>query len=357
MGEVLDRIMEASRKGRIDGWDKIERLLKETAELSIRDMEAMLGDKIADDGRIITGYFLSEEHGLGLKQDIMEAVRLKEILCFTDEAKVMIEDKDFFEEQMGLVDYDLCRRDPGWYTDMDLILHMFQEGQKTDPLFRQFWCIGLEDLMDGLNTLDLVRYPAEEREGGYCDDGENEYYCYCIDLSSELEAARDAEEADCTCEHEGMYRMEEEEEYDCAETDCTYDCEEFCRMGEEEEEYDCAEEPDRACDYKSLYRVKEEEKEKKKFYVDLKRDFYRRAKDLWIDLEHNITIGETLEQARRIIWERWCPSIPIYDFFARILTGYEIVNFLLIESFRFWDPEHFDIDVILEKYKKLSEEE
>ncbi len=327
MGEVLDKIMEASRKGRIDGWDKIERLLKEIAELSIRDMEAMPGDKIAGDGRIITGYFLSEEHGLGLKQDIMEGVRLEEILCFTDEAKVMIEDKDFFEEQMGLVDYDLCRREPGWYTDMDLILHMFQEGQKTDPLFRQFWCIGLEDLMDGLNTLDLVRYPAEEREGGYCDDGKNEYYCYCIDLSFELEAARDAEEADCTCEHEGMYRMEEEEEYD------------------------------RACDYESLYRVKEEEKEKKKFYVDLKRDFYRRAKDLWIDLEHNITIGETLEQARRVICERWHPSMSIYDFFARILTAYEIVNFLLIESFRFWDPEHFDIDVILEKYKKLSEEE
>lgn len=303
MGEVLDRIMEASRKGRIDGWDKIERLLKEIAKLSIRDMAAMLGDKIAGDGRIITESFLNEEHKFDLDQSVIEAVRLAEILCLTDGTKMMFKDDDSIEEQMALADYDLCRREPYWYTCMTLILYMFREGQKTDPLFRQFWCISLRDLMDGLNALDLVRYPAKERKGKYCDDGEDKYYS--IDLSEIY-----------GIEIWGLpYAIDNDEDIYCG------------------------------------------EEEKETFYVDLKRDFYKKAKYLELDLNPDITIGETLEQARKIIWERWCPSIPIYDFFARILTAYEIVNFLLIESFRFWDPEHFDIDVILEKYKKLSEEE
>lgn len=303
MGEVLDRIMEASRKGCIEGWDKIGRLLKEVAELSIKDMTAMLGDKAAGHGRIITESFLNEEHKFELDQSVIEGVQLAEILCLTDGTKMMFKDDDLIEEQMALVDYDLCRREPYWYTCMTLILYMFREGQKADPLFRQFWCISLGDIMDGLNALDLVRYPAEERKGKYCDDGEEEYYS--IDLS-EI----------CGIELRGLpYGIDNDEDIYCG------------------------------------------EEEKETFYVDLKRDFYKKAKYLEFDLNPDITIGETLEQARKVIWEGWRPSKSLYDFAARILSAYEIVNFLLIESFRFWDPEHFDMDVILEKYKKLSKEE
>lgn len=249
MGEVLDRIMESSRKGYIGSWDKIDKILGEIAALSLRDMSAMLGKDAAETGKMIAESLLNEEHGLGLEPDVIEAVRLMEILCLVDGAKNVLDDRGFHEEQEALNSRYIRRKEPYWYTCINLLLHIFREAQKKDALFRQFWCIGLEDLMDGLDTLDYVRHPMEER----------------------------------------------------------------------------------------------------------KAKFYRRVSKLQISLNSGITIGETLEQAREVTWEMWRPSESIYAYAGRILTAFKIIEFLLVDSFRFRDPEHFCLDSILEKYGKLPD--
>ena len=424
MGEVLDKIMEASRTGRIEGWDKIEKILKEIAELSIKDMTAMLGSDIANLGKILTESFLNEEHGLELSQDVIEAVRLTEMLCLTDGTK-MCASSGFFSEVIELKRNDLRRREPYWYTCMKLILFIFRKAQKIDALFRQFWCISLEDLREGLNTLDFIRHPKkekeekeekeerEEREGsggmnweyfdfvvlddmghrlipnGPCVEegiyGDEEEECYS---DEEEECYSDEEEEYYSDEEEEYYSDGEEEYYSDGEEECYSDVEEkYYSDGEEEyysgeeegyysygelfsdwkEEYcldeeDCFDEEEDFDDMEGwieltdIYDDGEEPQEdgegKEKFYEELKKDFYMKGKSLQISLKSGTTLGEVLEQAGKVIEENWCPSKSIHAYATRVLTAYEVINFLLIESFRFWDPERFDMDAILGKYKK-----
>ena len=361
MGEVLDKIMEVSRTGRIEGWDKIEKILKEIAELSIKDMTAMLGSDIANLGKILTESFLNEEHGFELSQDVIEAVRLTEMLCLTDGTK-MCASSDFFSEVIELKRNNLRRREPYWYTCMNLILFIFRKAQKIDALFRQFWCISLEDLREGLNMLDFIRHPKEEKEEKEENEGMNwEYFDSVVldDMGRRLIPNGPSVE-------EGIYSDVEEECYSDVEEECYSDVEEgYYSDGKEEycldEEY-CDDEEEDFDDMEGwieltdIYDSEEDPREdgegKEKFYEELKKDFYMKGKSLQISLKSGTTLGEVLEQAGKVIEENWCPSKSIHAYATRILTAYEIINFLLIESFRFWDPERFDMNAILGKYKK-----
>lgn len=355
MGEVLEKIMESSRKGYIGSWDKINKILGEIAALSLRDMSAMLGREAAETGMNIAQALLNEEHGLGLEPDVTEGVQLMEILCLVDGTKKVLGDRDFDEEQEALNRRYIRRKVPFWYTCISLLLHIFREAQKKDALFRQFWCIGLEDLMDSLDALDYIRHPMQERMEEYYW-GEDAYE----------EESHDDEEAcgeeEC-CDGGEAYGEEcygdwepcgEEESHDdgepCGEEEC---CDDREPCGEEEfEPMEVVIDLDNIdYDFGNEFEADDEEET---YYEDLKEKFYRRAKALQISLHSGITIGETLEQASKVTWERWRPSESIYTYAGRILTAYRIIDFLLAGSFRFRDPEHFCLDSILEKYRKLS---
>lgn len=202
--------------------------------------------------------------------------------------------------------------------------------------------------MDSLDALDYIRHPMQERMEEYYwgEDAEEPE-------TGGTEDARD-EEAYEEESHDDEEACGEEESHDdgepCGEEEC---CDDREPCGEEEfEPMEVVIDLDNIdYDFGNEFEADDEEET---YYEDLKEKFYRRAKALQISLHSGITIGETLEQASKVTWERWRPSESIYTYAGRILTAYRIIDFLLAGSFRFRDPEHFCLDSILEKYRKLS---
>ena len=295
MGKTLDKIMEASRRGCIEDWDQIEKILREIAGLSIREMEMMFGKKIAERGKIMAEVFLNEEYEFGLNENVIETVELTDILCLVDRTAMPIKD---YESDMKWRKYcygNIRLKEPVRYACMNLIFHTFQEGQKRNALFRRFWCLSIEELMEGLNILDFVRRQKEEEEREACKESDEE-------LWEEL-------------------------------------AEEFYEDYEESvEEWDAAGGSER------------------KSYEELKEEFYKKADDLQIGIKPGVTVGEVLKQAGKVKNESWLPSKPLEDYYGKVLTAWEIIDFLLIESFRFCDPERFRLDAVLEKYVKQHDD-
>lgn len=161
MEKVLNRMMKASLTGSIEGWKEIEWILEKIGSLTYEKMRDMQGKEIADRQKVIAEILLNEEYGLNLEEKVIGVVEFTEVLCLIDCTKMSVEGCQSVIDWKKYCYRDVKRRAPFWYACIMNISQMFEQAQRKSSLFRMFWCINVEQMMECLKIHEFVR----RREG------------------------------------------------------------------------------------------------------------------------------------------------------------------------------------------------